>query len=174
MTAGAATPRLVIGVGNPDSGDDAAGRLVARRLADRNACAPEPAALVIRECSGEATALMDAWTGFDDVVLVDACNGAGETGSIHRFSASDVARLAALGQRQRGSTHGLGLSAALALSRALGTQPCRLVIYAIEGRHFRAGEPLSPGVDHAIDELVALLVQYLSAAAHSLKPAGDP
>jgi hydrogenase maturation protease len=173
MTAGAATPRLVIGVGNPDSGDDSAGRLVARRLADRNACAPEPG-LVIRECSGEATALMDAWTGFDDVVLVDACNGAGEPGSIHRFAARDVERLAALEPRQRGSTHGLGPSAALALSRALGTQPCRLVIYAIEGRRFRAGEPLSPGVDHSIDELVALLVQYTSAAAHSLKPAGDP
>jgi hydrogenase maturation protease len=173
MTSGAATRRLVIGVGNPDSGDDAAGRLVARRLCDRNACAPEPG-LVIRECGGEATALMDAWTGFDDVVLVDACSGAGEPGRIRRFSAGDVETLAALEQRQRGSTHGLGLSAALALSRALGTQPCRLVIYAIEGRHFRPGDPLSPGVDHAIDALVALLVQYVSAAAHPLKPAGDP
>jgi hydrogenase maturation protease len=165
--------RLVIGVGNPDVGDDGAGRLVARRLADRNACAPR-LDLLIRECSGEATALMEAWTGFDDVVLVDACSGAGAPGSVHRLDARAAQPLAALEQRPRGSTHGLGVSAAIALARALGTLPCRLVIYAIEGRHFEAGAPLSPEVDHAVHELVALLVQPQQTRATHASPAGEP
>jgi hydrogenase maturation protease len=165
--------RLVIGVGNPDTGDDGAGRLVARRLAERNRCAAD-LSLVIRECSGEATALIEAWTGFDDVALVDACRGAGPPGSLHRLSAADAERHAALDQRRRGSTHGLGVREAIALSRALGTLPSRLVIHAIEGRHFRSGEPVSPEVDHAVHELVALLVQRTPARARRTTPAGEP
>jgi hydrogenase maturation protease len=117
---------------------------------------------------------MDAWTGFDDVVLVDACQGAGALGSVHRLEAADVERLAALEQHRRGSTHGLGVSAAIALARALGSLPSRLVIYAIEGRHFRAGEPLSPEVDHAVHALVALLVQPGTAGATQASPSGEP
>ena len=164
--------RLVIGVGNPDAGDDAAGRLVARRLGVRNHCAAaEPH--VIRECSGEATALMEAWTGFDDVVLVDASHGAGAVGSVHRFEGVDLERLAGIEPRPRGSTHGLGVWAAVALARALRSLPCRLVIYAIEGRQFDAGGPLSPEVDHAVDELVALLVQQQPVRAEPVNPAGE-
>jgi hydrogenase maturation protease len=103
---------------------------------------------------------MEAWTGFDDVVVVDACQGAGAPGSVHRLDACDLDRLAALQPRQHGSTHGLGVCTAIELSRALGTLPCRLVIYAIEGRHFGDGEAPSADVDHAAHEVVALLVQH--------------
>jgi Ni,Fe-hydrogenase maturation factor len=48
-------PRLLIGVGNPDGGDDGAGTAVARQLRGRNDCALEG-----RECTGEATSLMSA------------------------------------------------------------------------------------------------------------------
>ncbi len=102
---------------------------------------------------------MEAWTGFDDVVLVDACRGAGTAGSVHTFTAAEVERYAAVSARRYGSTHGLGVAAAISLARSLGTLPCRLVIHAIEGRHFEAGGGLSPEVDHAAHEVVALLVQ---------------
>jgi hydrogenase maturation protease len=148
------TRRLVIGVGNPDRGDDGAGRVVARRLRGRNDCAFD-----VRECSGEASALMEAWTGFDDVVLVDACHGAGAPGSIHRLSPADVERLASVEGRRYESTHGFGVSAAIALAHTLGTLPSALVIYAIEGGHDQDGNGLSEDVDHAVQELVALLVR---------------
>jgi len=155
--------RLVIGVGNPDAGDDIAGRLVARRLAQRNDCATGGPTLVLRECGGEATALMEAWTGFDDVVVIDACGDAGAPGRIHVFDSGDAERFASLQPRgrasRRRSSHGLGVAEAVAFARALGALPARLVIYAIEGRHFGAGDGLSPDVDHAVDEVVALLVQ---------------
>ena len=142
---------VLIGVGNPDRGDDGAGRVVVQRLAARNDCAFE-----LRECTGEATSLMSAWTGFDDVVLVDACRGAGPPGSVHRIDADDVDRVARL---QHASTHSLGVAAAIGLARALGTLPSRLVIYAIEARHSREGEGLSPAVDRAVDQVVALVMQ---------------
>jgi hydrogenase maturation protease len=143
--------QLVIGVGNPLKGDDGAGRAVARRLRGRNDCVFE-----VRECEGEATSLMSAWTRFDDVVLVDACRGAGAPGSIHRIGPDEVERVATL---QHSSTHSLGVAAAIGLSRALGTLPRRLVIYAIEARHSCDGAQLSPEVDHAVHEVVALVMQ---------------
>jgi hydrogenase maturation protease len=150
---GPVTPvrRLVIGIGNPDRGDDGAGRAVARRLIARN-----DGAFEVRECSGEATALMDAWIGFDDVVLVDACRGAGSPGSVHRIGPDEIDRVARL---QHASTHSLGVSAAIGLARALGRLPKRLVIYAIEAAHSRESEGLSAEVARAVREVVALVMQ---------------
>jgi len=145
------TPRLVIGVGNPDRGDDGAGRAVARRLATRNDRAFE-----VRECSGDATSLMSAWSGFDDVVLVDACCGAGPPGRVQRIGPEEMDRVATL---QHASTHSLGVAAAIGLARALGALPSRLVIYAIEAGQAREGEGLSGEVDRAVHEVVALLMR---------------
>ncbi len=142
----------MIGVGNPDRGDDAAGRFVARRLYER---ASE--SLFVRECSGEATALMDAWTGFDEVVLVDACRGAGAPGSVHRLEADQLERLASFQRHRHESTHSFGVSAAIGLARALGSLPPRLVVYAIEAADFRDAGGLSPEVRPAVEETVALL-----------------
>ncbi len=102
---------------------------------------------------------MEAWAAFDEVVVVDACHGAGEPGSVHQFDAGDLERLASLQPRQHGSTHGFGVSTAIDLARALGTLPGRLVVHAIEGRRFRTGDPLSAEVERAAHELAALLVQ---------------
>jgi hydrogenase maturation protease len=99
---------------------------------------------------------MSLWTGFDDVVLVDACRGAGPPGSIHRIDPGAAHRIATL---QHASTHSLGLAAAIGLARALGTLPSRLVIYAIEARDCAEGEGLSPEVDRAVWEVVALVMQ---------------
>ena len=142
--------RLLIGVGNPIRGDDGAGRAVARLVASRSDCG-----LVARECTGEATSLMNAWTGFDEVVLVDACRGAGPPGSVHRFGPDDVERMARL---QHASTHSVGVAAAIGLARALGALPFRLVIYAIEAQDSTDGEALSPEVDHAVHQVVALVM----------------
>jgi hydrogenase maturation protease len=87
---------------------------------------------------------------------VDACRGAGLPGSIHRIDSGEVDRLARL---QHASTHSLGVADAIGLARALGTLPLRLVIYAIEAAHSLDGEPLSPEVDHAVHEVVALVMQ---------------
>ncbi len=146
--------RLVLGVGNPEAGDDAAGRLVARRL--RSRLDQRSDETVVRECSGEATELMAAWQGFEEVVLVDACSGGGPPGRILRFEAGQLDRLAALQPRQR-STHGFGVCTAVGLARALGAAPKALVVYAVEGRTFEAFAPVSPEVERAADALAGVL-----------------
>ena len=142
---------LLIGVGNPDRGDDGAGRAVARRLLE----GAHPG-LDVRECAGEATALMEAWAGSDDVVLVDACRGAGPPGSVHRIGPDESARLAAL---RHASSHSLGVAAAIGLARALGTLPRRLLVYAIEARDSALGAGLSPEVERAVEEVVAAVLR---------------
>ena len=117
---------------------------------------------------------MEAWTGFDDVVIVDACRGAGAPGSVHTFTPDDLDRYSAVQARRYGSTHAFGVAAAVGLARALGALPCRVVIHAIEGRHFEAGKVLSREVDHAVHEVVALLVQPSQAAGPGKGTAGDP
>jgi hydrogenase maturation protease len=140
---------LVIGVGNPDRGDDAAGRAVARRLLARGR-----RGLEVRECVGDAAALMEAWAGHEDVVLVDACRGAGPPGSVHRIGPERAAGLATL---RHASTHALGVAAAIGLARALGRLPSRLVIYAIEAGHSGEEAGLSPEVERAIEEVLSLV-----------------
>jgi hypothetical protein len=57
------------------------------------------------------------------------------------------------------STHSLGVAAAIGLARALGPLPRCLVIDTIEARHASDVEGLSPEVDRAVDEVVALVMQ---------------
>ncbi len=157
--------RLVIGLGNPDRGDDGAGRAVARALRAR-----ADSSFAVRECSGEATALMEAWAGSDEVVLVDASRGAGPPGSVHRFEANDLDRLASLRSARPASTHALGACLAVALSRALGTLPGRLAVYAIEGARFEPGQGLSPEVAGAVDAVAALLAREAPAPWEAAGP----
>jgi Ni,Fe-hydrogenase maturation factor len=57
------------------------------------------------------------------------------------------------------SPHSLGVVAAIGLARALGTLPGHLVIPSIEARHSCHGAGLSPEVDRAGDEVMALVMQ---------------
>ena len=149
---------VVIGIGNPDRGDDGVGRVLARRLRARAAPGIE-----VRECDGEATGLMAAWEGAEEVVLVDACRGAGPPGSIHDF---DITEIEGSGARplRHASTHSFGVAAAIGLARALVCLPPRPALYAIEGRSFREGTGLSPEADRAVDEVVTLLVRRFPGA----------
>jgi hydrogenase maturation protease len=136
---------LVIGFGNPDRGDDAAGPLVARLLAGRIAAR-------VLERHGDALALLDAWDGAPALVLVDAAAPMDAPGRLHRFdiAAQDLPRDLAFG-----STHAFGLPEAVALARRLGRLPAHAVVYAIEGACFDAGAPVSPAVAAAVEAVAA-------------------
>ncbi|MFH1340605.1 MAG: hydrogenase maturation protease [Pseudomonadota bacterium] len=137
--------RIVLGVGNPDRGDDAAGRKVARLLRWML-----PHDVEVAEHGGEATDLLARLEGAAAAFLVDACASDAPAGTVQRFDVS----AAALPQRSFGvSTHGFGLAEAIELARALGRLPPRCVVYAIEGASFEAGAPLSPPVATAVAEV---------------------
>lgn len=147
---------LVIGIGNPDCGDDAVGPLVARALRDHL-----PHGIRIEEADGEATSLLAQLDSEHTVFVVDACASGAAPGAFYRFDASHVPLPAA---RFGVSTHGMGLSDALELARALGTLPSLCVVYAVEGSRFEPGAPLSPAVAQALPLVAERLCRDIADA----------
>ena len=146
MSATAETGRgerriLVVGVGNPDRGDDALGVNVAQALSGRL-----PADVTVLARSGDMLALIDDWEGFDTVICVDAAASLGTPGRIHRI---DLAREDLPRDVSFPSSHFFGVAEAIDLARALGRAPRDLVVYAVEGGTFAIGAPLSEEVKSA-------------------------
>ena len=143
---------MVIGVGNPWRSDDAAGLEVARRLEALG----EPA--IAHE--GDGSGLLSHWDGVDAVVVVDAASSGAAPGTVHRFDAAAGPLPARLSSS---STHSLGVAEAVELARALGRLPQALVVYAIAGESFEAGEGLTPAVELAVGRLVEELAPRIGS-----------
>jgi hydrogenase maturation protease len=148
---------LVLGVGNPDRGDDGAGRAVVRAL--RLAA---PAGVAIDECDGETTAVLARLEGVRRAVIVDACVAGGPAGRVHRF---DVAAAPLPSASFSVSSHGFGLYEAIELARALGALPDRCEVYAIEGASFETGAPMTPAVVAAAQALAERLAREVGVHA---------
>ncbi len=142
-------PILVIGIGNPERGDDRAGREVARRL---GAIGLRGARIV--EAEGEATTLLALMEKAPGVFLIDACVSGAPAGSVRRI---DLAQTPLPDARYGVSSHGFGLAEAIALAAALGALPRCCVLYAIEGARFDIGAPLSAAVSDAVEQVVRAL-----------------
>lgn len=147
-------PAVIIGIGNPDRGDDAAGREVARRLGERL----HDARCV--ELGGEATTILAQLEEADAAFLIDACMSGAPPGTLRRI---DVAREPLHAADFGLSSHGFGPAAALELAKTLGILPRLCVVYAIEAQCFDIGAPLSAPVARAVDEAVDRLERELAA-----------
>lgn len=130
--------RLVIGIGNPERGDDGVGHEVIRLLEGRL-----PKRVGLLRATGEATELVDRLEQAPVVYLVDAARSGASPGTVQRFDAGAgplPSRLVEV------SSHGFGLAQAVELARALGVLPPRCVVYLVEGQRFGTGAALSPAV----------------------------
>jgi hydrogenase maturation protease len=145
--AGNPPRRIIIGIGNPDRGDDGAGRAAARRL-----CGVLPQGVVVVEHDGETTGLLAELDGAATAYLVDACVSGAPAGTVYRY---DVAKTQLSHVARGASSHGLGLAEAVELARILGQLPPSCIVYAIEGETFAFGTVLSPPVATAVDDVVA-------------------
>ncbi|WP_287788185.1 hydrogenase maturation protease [Acidiphilium sp.] len=145
---------LVIGLGNPDRGDDALGLHVARRVAAL--CVP---GVAVMEADGDMLALLDRWAGATHVLVVDAAAPITRPGRIHRFDPlfGPLPRDLALG-----STHVFGLAEAVELARTLGLLPRRMTIYAVEAGGFEFGAALSPAVEAAVGPVAGRIAAELA------------
>ena len=144
----------MLGIGNIERGDDAAGRETARLL--RGAL---PSHVAVEEQEGEATALVARLEGVAAAYLVDASVSGAPPGTIRRFDAA----ASPLPQGEFGlSTHGFGLASAVELARALGQLPPRCIVYAVEGASFEPGAGLSPAVAGAVATLAARLAAEIT------------
>jgi hydrogenase maturation protease len=142
--------RLVIGIGHPDRGDDAVGRVVARGLRGR-----VPDRVEVLETDGEASRLLELLAEAAVAWIIDAAVSGAPPGTIRRLDPTATALPRTLFAV---SSHGLGLAEAIELARALGSLPRRLVVYAIEAEGFAPGAPLTPAVEAAALEVEARLL----------------
>jgi hydrogenase maturation protease len=131
----------VIGIGNIERGDDAAGRQVARLLRHMLADKAD-----IVELDGEASAIVSRLEGARNAWLIDACMSKAPPGTVHRI---DAARDALPLSSSDLSSHGFGLASAIELARTLGQLPPQTVVFAIEAESFEPGAPLTREVADA-------------------------
>ncbi len=144
---------LVIGVGNPDRGDDGVGRLIAQRLRGR-----VPSDTRVEEHDGAALDLIERLRDADSVWLVDAAVSGAPAGTIRR---TDCTTTEVLPAKPGASSHGLGVAEAIALTRMLHGLPRVCMLFTVEGVTFDPGAAMTPQVLAAADELVALLAKEL-------------
>ena len=140
---------LILCLGNPDRGDDAAGPLVARRLGEMSvtACALD----------GDPLVLLDAWRVGEHVVVVDAVVTGRTPGAVSVYDALTAPlTVPAL----RSSSHALGLAEAVALARTLGRVPGSLTLYGIEGRRFDLFTPPSKAVLRAVERVARRIHEH--------------
>ena len=148
-------PAVVIGIGNPYRRDDGAGPAVADAIDQLRL----PGVRVVLS-DGEPIALLTAWAEAGLAIVVDTIrHEPADPGRIHRLTESQ------LGIDGTGaSSHGFGVPYALRLGRALGREPGRLVILAVEGADFTDGTGLSAPVSAAVPAAVAAVRAELASA----------
>jgi hydrogenase maturation protease len=155
MTTQGRTQVLVVGIGNPDRGDDGLSAAIISRLRGRT---PDGVRLLAR--NGDPLALIDEWDECDAVILIDAAMAINGPGRIHRVDAA--ADSLPLGWRQT-SSHAFGLAETIELARNLGRLPGNLVLYLVESKSFETGTLLSPAAANAVIEVVELILADLTA-----------
>ena len=143
---------LVIGIGNPDRGDDAVGPRVVEHLR-----ASSPADLELRTVRGDMLALFDCWADARTVVLVDAMQSGAPSGTVKRIDASAGEVGAELGSFV--STHAFSLAEAIALARSLGRLPERLLVYGVEAVNLEPAAPLSAAVERAVPAVAEAILE---------------
>ena len=145
---------VVIGVGNPLCGDDAAGRAVVRSL--RAAGMPPGVELV--ESDGDPATLIEFWRGRDMALVVDAVRSGAPPGSIHHLELPGMASVP-----HGTSSHGLGLAEAVGIAAALGRLPRRLIVFGIEAGGCELGAALSVPVARTAESVAAQIRRAVGA-----------
>jgi len=154
---------LVVGIGNPERGDDGVGPQVSDRVSER-VRALAPGEVEVASLRGDLFGLLDCWGEADTVVLVDAMRAGAAPGTVRRIAlgegeAGGAAADLGAALASFASSHSVDLAQALALAESLDRLPPRLVLYGIEAAHFEMGRGLSPAVAAAVEGVVARILE---------------
>ena len=146
-------PAVIIGIGNPYRCDDGIGPAAVAALEELG---PPDAEVIAAD--GEPAALIEAWSGRDLAVIVDAVRCEPSTpGRIWRSTDADLG-----GGASVASSHALGIPDALRLGQVLGRVPGRLVVFAVEAARLDLGAGLSPEVSAALPRVVQAVLGELA------------
>lgn len=144
---------IVIGIGNPFRGDDGVGWAVIDALEGK-----VDEKISLKKIRGDVAELLHYFGTYNHVFLIDACHGNTPVGSWHRV---DALKEPVLLEKSPTSTHGLSLSEAVSMAKALNGLPSKLIIYGIDGDNFSLGEQLSLPVAKAVPHVVQSLLKEL-------------
>jgi hydrogenase maturation protease len=152
---------VVIGLGNQYRGDDAVGPTVVSELQGYRLPNVE---LIL--CDGEPVGLLEAWSGVDLAILIDAvlCEPS-DPGRIWRSTMDNLH-----GVTHSASSHTLGVPEALLLGRALDRIPRKLIVVAVEAADLDLGLGLSAPVAAAVPRVVKTVLDELAAAKIDSRP----
>ena len=150
---------LVIGIGNPDRGDDAAGLRVVEMLRET----PIPGARLVT-VTGDMLRLLDSFADADSAVLIDAMHTGAVAGSVVRFDASSAQIKNDL--ESFASSHAFNLAETIELARSLNRLPPRLVVFGIEAADFTLGNDLSAAVAGAVAAVAERIREECTCTKH--------
>lgn len=136
-------------------GDDAVGLLAVSRLRRELGDRAE-----VIESGMAGVDIVELMRGASVAIMIDAAQSGQRPGTVHRLDASTEPIAVRM---HSPSSHALGVSEALELARVLGVLPKTVIVYGIEVGHTEAGQPLSPQVAKALDEVVGLVIQECEA-----------
>jgi len=145
------TPVRIIGIGSP-FGDDQLGWLVVDALQQNcylDQTLRQPLTYIKADRPGAN--LLELMQQAGIVILIDAMQTGAEPGAVKRFESHEVENLV-----MPWSSHGIGIASTLALARALGELPSRLILYGIEIEDAR--NPVCRLSQFDIDKIVRILV----------------
>ncbi|MGD0589211.1 MAG: hydrogenase maturation protease [Bacteroidota bacterium] len=147
---------LLISVGNEYRSDDGIGLVIARAI--REKLLPS---VIVKEESGEGAALMEAWQGFQNVIIVDAVSSGAMPGTIFRIDANTETVPITFFHY---STHAFSVAEAVELAKVINTLPSRLLVYGIEGAVFTAGIKISSRVKEAANQVIEQIIGEIETA----------
>lgn len=158
---------LVAGIGNIFLGDDGFGVEVARRLASQPL--PEGVRVADFGIRGLHLAFELLEHPEDTTILVDATPRSGEPGTVYLIE-PDLETLAA--PAGPADAHDMTPAAVFGLLRSLGGTPGRVLLVGCEPLSTEEEMGLSPPVEGAVDEAVALILDVLARESAAGNRAG--
>ncbi len=148
---------LIVGCGNLLRGDDATGPVLIQRMWDRGL--PDHV-----HCADGGTGGMDVafqMRGVRHVILVDACQSGSDPGAMFEIPGEEVEQLPPI---EGINLHAFRWDHAIAFGRWLLKDDYteKVTVYLIVGANYGVGQPLTPCVDTAIDQLVDRLFEVVT------------
>ena len=158
----------IIGCGNANRGDDAAGVVVAQRLRRKVGAMDLPGVRVFDAGTGGMDVMFQA-RGSRSLIVVDASASGSRPGSIFEVPGDEIESAPRPGQ----GLHAFRWDNALYAGRLIFKEqfPRDVTVYLIEGERFTLGAELSAPVEAAVDRVVELIVDRLGEPMAVADPA---
>jgi hydrogenase maturation protease len=148
---------LVVGLGNPNLGDDGVGWRVAEEV-KRRLPPDQPVNVLCLSLGG--VSLMEHLIGYECAILVDAFTLEEPTGSILILKLNDIPHFSAFHTTNR---HDTPLQTAIELGKSMGAQlPDDVMVVGIATKHVCSfSTSLSPSIEQAVPQAVSFVMDLL-------------